>query len=107
MRQKKNGRSQAAAMLMLAVPVIWLALRIAPYASGGLPEIFVHLSEISAQPFQITFCRESIRTVLVCLLIYGLGCIYFYATRHNYRRGEEHGSASWGDAAMCIYLVPH
>lgn len=99
MRQKKNGRSQTAAMLMLAVPVIWLALRSAPYASGGLPEIFAHLSEISAQPFQITFCAESIRTVLVCLLIYGLGCIYFYATRHNYRRGEEHGSASWGDAA--------
>lgn len=99
MGQKKNRRSQTAAILVLAVPVIWLALRIAPYVSGGLPEIFARLSEISARPFQITFCAESIRTVLVCLLIYGLGCIYFYATRHNYRRGEEHGSASWGDAA--------
>lgn len=42
-------------------------------------------------PFQITVCEDSVKTVLM-----GIG-IYF-STHRNYRRREEHGSAKWGDA---------
>ena len=35
----------------------------------------------------------------LCLLVYAMGIGVWLSTRKNYRRGEEHGSAKWGDAA--------
>ena len=37
--------------------------------------------------------------ILFCLLIYAMAIGIWLSTRKNYRRGEEHGSAKWGDAA--------
>lgn len=99
MKRRQNGRGAMISFVLLAVPVIWLALRIAPYTSGGLPEVLGHLDEIAAHPFRISLCAESPPTVLAFLAIYGLGVVYYSATRRNYRHGEEHGSASWGDIA--------
>ena len=36
--------------------------------------------------------------MLVCTLLYAAGIGIFYSSQKNYRRGEEHGSARWGDA---------
>lgn len=47
-------------------------------------------------PFQIELCEDSLRTVLVLLLAYGMGIGIYFSTRRNYRRREEHGSAKWG-----------
>lgn len=49
-------------------------------------------------PFQIVWCEDSPRAVLFFLAAYGLGVGIFLSTRHPYRRGEEHGSAQWGNA---------
>lgn len=49
-------------------------------------------------PFQIHFTDYTGKTVMVCTLLYGMGIGIFYASQRNYRRGEEHGSARWGDA---------
>ena len=43
-------------------------------------------------------CEDSVKTVLIFLLAYGMGIGIYLSTRRNYRRGEEHGSAKWGDA---------
>ncbi len=42
--------------------------------------------------------EDSLKTVLILLLVYGLGIGVYLSSRRNYRRGEEHGSAKWGDA---------
>ena len=49
-------------------------------------------------PFQITVCEDSVKTVLVFLLAYAMGIGIYFSTRRNYRRREEHGSAKWGEA---------
>ena len=49
-------------------------------------------------PFRIELCEDSVKTVLFLLCAYGLGIGIFLSSRRNYRRGEEHGSAKWGDA---------
>ena len=49
-------------------------------------------------PFHIVLCEDSLKTVLIFLCAYGLGIGIFLSSRRNYRRGEEHGSAKWGDA---------
>ena len=80
------------------VPVIWLALMTAPYVGGGLVEIIRGLPVAMGNPFQITVCEDSVKTVLVFLLAYAMGIGIYFSTRRNYRRREEHGSAKWGDA---------
>lgn len=49
-------------------------------------------------PFSVTVCEDSLKTVLIFLLAYGMGIGIYLSTRRNYRRREEHGSAKWGNA---------
>ena len=79
--------------------VIWMALLIAPYVSGGLSSIITGFITGMNDPFSIHLCRDSLRTVFVLLAAYGLGIGVWLSTRKNYRRNEEHGSARWGRAA--------
>lgn len=85
--------------LLGILPVIWLALLIAPAVSGGLPEIIAAFPTAMNDPFHIVWCADSLKTVLVFLCCYGLGIGVYFSSRRNYRRREEHGSAKWGDAA--------
>ena len=80
------------------VPVIWFALLIAPAISGGLSEIVSALPAAMNNPFKIVWCEDSVKTVLIFIAAYGLGIGIYLSSRRNYRRGEEHGSAKWGDA---------
>lgn len=82
------------------VPVVWLGLLTAPYLSGGLMEIIQELPKAMNQPFHIEICKDSVKTVLIFLIAYVLGIGIYLSTRRNYRRGEEHGSAKWGDAKL-------
>ena len=77
---------------------MWIALLTAPYVSGGIVEIIQNLSVAIENPFSITVCKDSMKTVLIFLLAYGMGIGVYFSTRRNYRKGEEHGSAKWGNA---------
>ena len=96
----KQDDKQTAIILSVIgiIPVVWLALLIAPSVGGGLPEILPNLLTVFNNPFHIEFCEDSLKTVLVLLLCYGFGIGIYFSTRRNYRRREEHGSAKWGDA---------
>lgn len=96
MRQGK--RAFLTLCLFGMLPVIWLGLMVAPAASGGLPAILARFTDSMNHPVQIELCEDSLKTVLIFLLIYGLGIGVYLSSRRNYRRGEEHGSAKWGDA---------
>ena len=78
--------------------VIWFALLIAPVAGEGLPGLIRNFGSMMEHPLRITFCEDSLRTVLICLAAYGLGLGIFLSSDRNYRRREEHGSARWGNA---------
>lgn len=96
MKRAKAARSQLVLVAVFFIPVIWVALLVAPALSGGLPAILLHLSE--ANPFQLQWVEDSIRSLLVCTLAYGLAVGAYLASPRNYRRREEHGSAKWGKA---------
>ena len=97
MRNDENKTSLILAACGI-VPVVWLALLTAPYVGGGIVEIIGGLSAAINQPFSIAVCEDSVKTVLIFLLAYAMGIGIYLSTRRNYRRGEEHGSAKWGDA---------
>ncbi len=89
-------------MIWLAgLPVIWwAALLIADAIQPGrnLFELMEVLTEKLNHPFQLHYTEYTIKSVLVCTLLYAAGIGIFYSSQKNYRRGEEHGSARWGDA---------
>lgn len=71
---KRDNDRQTAIILSIVgiVPVIWLALLIAPSISGGLPEIAANLATLFDNPFSIKLCGDSLKTVLILLLCYGM-----------------------------------
>lgn len=94
----RHGNNTRILCLIGILPVVWLGLLIASAASGGLPGIVARFPAIMNHPFRIELCEDSVKTVLFLLCAYGLGIGIFLSSRRNYRRGEEHGSAKWGDA---------
>ncbi len=78
------------------IPVVWLALRIAPFMEDGLPGLIRNFGAAMSRPFHITLCGNSLKTILVLLLCYRLAIGIYLSTQRNYRRREEHGSAQWG-----------
>ena len=64
---KRDNDRQTAIILSIVgiVPVIWLALLIAPSISGGLPEIAANLATLFDNPFSIKLCEDSLKTVLI------------------------------------------
>ncbi len=97
MRQDKKTALAVPCVLGI-IPVVWLGLLIAPAVSGGLPEIIRQFPAMMDDPFRISLCEDSVKTVLLFLFMYGMGIGVFLSSRRNYRRREEHGSAKWGDA---------
>ena len=89
-------------MIWLAgLPVIWWAailLADAIQPGRNLFELKEVLTEKLNHPFQLHYTEYTIKSVLVCTLLYAGGIGIFYSSQKNYRRGEEHGSARWGDA---------
>lgn len=89
-------------MIWLAgLPVIWwVAILLADAIQPGrnLFELMEVLTEKLNHPFQLHYTEYTIKSMLVCTLLYAAGIGIFYSSQKNYRRGEEHGSARWGDA---------
>lgn len=80
------------------IPVVYIALAVAPHMSEGLSGIIDGLMQAINKPGNIVLCKDSVKTVLVFLLIYAVVAGAMFANMKNYRRGEEHGSAQWGNA---------
>lgn len=96
MRHDKFSKQNIFLYCLGTIPVIWLALLIAPFMEDGLPGLIRNFGAAMSRPFHITLCEDSLKTVLVLLLCYGIAIGIYLSTQRNYRRREEHGSAQWG-----------
>lgn len=97
MRQDKFSKAHLTLYACGVIPVVWLALLLAPYLGGGLVGLVRYGGAALDHPFHIVWCEDSLKTVLIFLLCYALGISVYLSTDRNYRRREEHGSARWGD----------
>ena len=100
MRHDKFSKQNILLYCLGTIPVVWLALRIAPFMEDGLPGLIQNFGTAMSRPFHITLCENSLKTVLIFLGIYGLGIGVYFSSSRNYRRREEHGSAQWGSSAQ-------
>ena len=97
MRQDKLSKPYLVLYVCGLIFVIWGALLLAPYLKDGLPGIMTHAGAAFQKPFQVTWCEDSGKAVLIFVLIYGVALGVFLSSERNYRRREEHGSAQWGN----------
>ena len=89
-------------MWLLFLPVVWWAGAITACAikpDTNLLQILQVLTEKLDQPFSISYTPYTLRCVFTFTIAYVLGIGIYYSQKKNYRRGVEHGSAKWGDAA--------
>lgn len=100
MNRDNEKQSEIILALLGIVPIVWISLLIAPFIKEGLPSLFSKLGEIFNNPFHIVLCKDSLKTVLIFLLIYGMAIGIYFSSKKNYRRKEEHGSAKWGNAKI-------
>jgi len=91
-------KSEYVFYIIASIFVIWIALLVAPYISGGIPSLIKNLGAVMDNPFNLTWCENSLRTILIFLGIYAIGIGMYVSTKKNYRRQEEYGSGKWGDA---------
>ena len=94
----KESKDQKILYVIGLIPVILIALLIAPSISGGLPTIIKDFPKTMENPFSIVLCSDSIKTILIFIVAYILGIGIYLSTKRNYRKREEHGSAKWGEA---------
>ena len=80
--------------------IIWLAILLAPFVNKGLFYIISEFSNIIDNPFNITWCNDSLRTILVLVMIYILLIAMYVFNDKNYRKGIEYGSAKWGNSKV-------
>lgn len=98
MNRDNEKQSEIILALLGIIPIVWISLLIAPFIKEGLPSLFSKLGEVFNNPFHIVLCKDSLKTVLIFLLIYGMAIGIYFSSKKNYRRKEEHGSAKWGNA---------
>lgn len=78
-----------------AVLVFLLAMYIAPYTQQESWAMFLYKTR---PPFSFTWTENTLRTVILSFFIYGFCVLFYFDSRRKYhRRGEEQGSADWGD----------
>lgn len=96
---KNDDKNTRLILIILGIiPVSWVALLIAPALQHGLVEIMAQFSKSMENPFNIEWCKDSLKTVLIFLCAYGLSIGIAISSKRNYRKGEEYGSAKWGNA---------
>ena len=98
MRDNKTSTENIVLYIFGLVLVIWFALLIAPAFADGLAGLVTGLPQAINNPFKITLCENSLKTVLIFVLIYGVALGVYLSDEKIYRRREEHGSAKWGNA---------
>ena len=94
---KYNKKNNYGIYLFGILPVIWIALLIAPYIDKDLNNIVDGIIYILNNPFRINICSNSLKSIFILLFIYIFSIVCYENSKKNYRRGEEHGSAKWGN----------
>ena len=78
---KQDNRIYVIMTIIGIVPIVWLGLLVAPLLNGGLTKIINELPISLNNPFNIIICENSIKTVLIFLLIYGISIGAYFSTR--------------------------
>ena len=73
MRQDKFSKAHLTLYACGVIPVVWLALLLAPYMGGGLVGLVRYGGAALDHPFHIVWCEDSLKTVLTFFVVLWAG----------------------------------
>lgn len=80
---------------LLIIPIIWLAILIAPYMDQGLIYALPHFNEALKHPLDLHLGAYTFKTISIFMLFYVLGIGIYLSSPKNYRSQQEYGAAKW------------
>lgn len=83
--------------LFLYPLVLYLALLLASHYDPNAKNVLAWLPQIVERPFYIVWNGYSIKLIAAMTVLYGMAVSYYLSVSDNTRKGQEHGSAKWGD----------
>ena len=95
--KKDNHTEEIIFLGILIIPVIWIALLIAPFIHKGLFNAMDDIFNAFDNPFSITWCSDSLRTVAIFLFNLPFRCRNLLIIIKELPKKEEYGSAKWGN----------
>ena len=99
----KNRQKQPWWVWLLPLPLVWwVALLLTSNWKAGMniAEWMGALFAAINRPFHLRWTENSLRLLFLSTIVYGAVAILMVTSRKNYRRGEEHGSARWGNVSQ-------
>lgn len=98
MKGKTGGNAVTFAFAIIGgLFVVWLGIKIAPASSRGMVGLFSSLGTIFADPFKMDIVPSTAGVVAFLLMLYIAGIGVYFISARQFRRGEEYGSATWGN----------
>lgn len=84
---------------VISLFLIYFSLKIAPFLYSGeiISAFFQALESVSTSPWVIKWCSETPKALLFGMLASFIVSFFILLNVKNYRYGEEHGSAKWGN----------
>ena len=65
MKQDKYSKTYLLIYALGLIPVIWVAILIAPYMGGGIPNLIANMDQAFANPFGFQWCADTPRTIVI------------------------------------------
>ena len=90
---------------LLPLTIVWWVALLAAGSWVPSASILEQLPAFTAalnHPFSLRWTEDSLRFLLLFSLFYGAVAIVVVSGRKNFRRGEEYGSAQWGDVFRIV-----
>ena len=75
--------------------IVWSAILIAPNINNNIFDFINKVTSALDKPFNIVWCKNTLKVILVLVLVYSIFFAMYVSDIINYRKGEEHGSAKW------------
>lgn len=69
---------------------------------GNLFEMMEALTEKLNHPLALHYTEYTMKSILICTLLYAFGIGIYYANRRNYRRGRNTGRPNGGMPRSCV-----
>ena len=98
MKQDKFSKAHLTLYACGVIPVVWLALLLAPYVGGGLLGLVQYGGAALNDPFHIILGGDSLKTVLGFLVCFWLGSGILLSPDPHFPSPAENRSGQWGTA---------
>ena len=84
---------------VLALFILYLAVLAAGVYEDGMNlfQFMAVFPDAMDTPFSLHWTPHTVKFMLVALILYVGGIVFYYSSNENKRPGEEHGSARWGN----------